>query len=78
MWSFVQHSFMLQVLNFNAGMVQDYMLLGYKATSTGSEFHTCDRNILPSCSRVLWYDRNSSSDSQHGMTGTAVQTANTV
>jgi len=36
------------------------MLLGHHATSAGSEFHTCDRNMLPPCSRVLWYDRNSS------------------
>jgi len=53
MWSTVQHSFKLQVLNFNAGMVQGYVLLGYEGTSTGNEFNTCDINILPPCSRVL-------------------------
>jgi hypothetical protein len=53
MWSFVQHSFMLQVLNFNAGLVQGYMLLGYKAISTGSEFQhvtgTCCFHVQGSC-----------------------------
>jgi len=29
MWSFVQHSLMLQVLKFNAGTVQGYKLLGW-------------------------------------------------
>jgi hypothetical protein len=44
-------------------MVQGYMLLGYEATLTGSEVqHVTDRNTLPPCSRVLWYDRNSSAE----------------
>jgi hypothetical protein len=59
MWSFVQHSIMLEVLNFNAGMMQGNILLGYEATSTVGEFHACDGNALHPCSRVLLYDRNS-------------------